>query len=528
MANLLSSPAEEGFIRGRPCGRHCADRAASWVLAATVLGSGMAIVDGTAVNVALPTMQTELGGSVSDMQWVVEAYALCLAALILVGGTLGDHYGRRRVFSIGVALFAASSAWCGLAPDATMLIIARAVQGIGAALMVPGSLALLSSSFDEAQRGRAIGIWSSATAMTAALGPVLGGWLVETVSWRWIFFMNLPLAVVVLAITARYVPESREVRPAGGLDWVGALLVTAGLGGLVFGLIESANLGFGHPIVIVTLGAGLLLIGLFIWYESRVAAPMLPLDMFRSRAFTGANLLTLLLYAALSGGLFFLPFNLIQVQGYSPTEAGAALLPFVLLISVLSRWAGGLVPRFGARLPLTVGPLVAGIGFALFARPGIGGSYWTTFFPAVVCLGLGMAISVAPLTTAVMNAVPADRAGLASGINNAVARAGSLLAIAVLGIVALQSFNARLDLRLDELGAPVELRLQLDEERVKLAGAIVPGETEPGLRRAIEGAIAGSFVGGFRAVMLIAAGLAAASALSALFTIGDAPLRSGT
>jgi len=380
-------------------------------------------------------------------------------------------------------------------------------------LLVPGSLAIISASFSEQERGKAIGTWSGFTAITAALGPVLGGWLIESFSWRWVFFINIPLAVIVLAILFLRVPESFDEQGPKKLDLKGAALSTIGLGSLVYGLIESANLGLVHPIVISTLIVGLTALLLFIIVEKQSPAPMMPLELFRSKTFRGVNLLTLLLYAALAGTLFFVPFNLIQVQGYSATAAGAAFLPLILIIFFLSRWAGGLVGRYGARIPLTVGPTIAAIGFALFAVPDIGGSYWATFFPAFVILGVGMAVSVAPLTTAVMNAVDVRHAGIASGINNAASRTAGLLAVAVLGIVILNSFNSSLDKSLDNLAVPAAIQQTVDEQRIKLAGIVVSDEIDEELQTALEEAIANSFVDSFRLVMYIAAVLALLSAL---------------
>jgi EmrB/QacA subfamily drug resistance transporter len=481
----------------------------------------MAFIDGTVVNVALSALQADLNATVVDVQWVVEAYALLLASLLLAGGSLGDIYGRRRIYTTGVIVFAAASIWCGLAPDVLQLIFARGVQGIGAALLVPGSLAIISASFSEKDRGRAIGTWSGFTAITGALGPVIGGWLIEHGSWRWVFFINLPLALIVLALTFRYVPESRNPAATTGLDWLGVISATAGLGGVVFALIESSTRGWRDPMVMIALMIGLAALASFFVVEATSRAPMLPLSIFRSRNFSGANLLTLFLYSALSGGLFFFPLNLIQVQGYSATAAGAATLPLILLVFLLSRWSGGLVERYGARRPLVIGPIVAACGLALFALPSIGGSYWTTYFPAVVVLGLGMAVSVAPLTTTVMNAVGQAQAGVASGVNNAVSRVAAVLAIAVFAIIMLATFNRYLENRLLAFNLPPEVMQQLEEQRIRLAAADVREGIDIDVRAGIKRLVKESFVAGFRVVMLIASALALASAVCAWLIIED-------
>jgi EmrB/QacA subfamily drug resistance transporter len=503
----IKSPCEEAATRAAPgAAQSCRG---PWVLIATILASSMAFIDGTVVNVALPALQTALHASVTDIQWVVESYALLLASLLLLGGSLGDVYGRRRIFLFGVLLFAIGSSWCGLASSITSLIVARGLQGIGAAFLIPGSLAMISASYTADERGRAIGTWSGFTAITAAIGPVLGGWLVEHASWRWVFFINLPLAVVVIVLSLWRIKESRNEAAIKRLDWQGAALATFGLGAITYALINGSATTSGREAVVWGLGlAGVGALVAFLIVESHSPAPMVSLHLFRSKDFSGANLLTFLLYAPLSGILFFFPLDLIQVQHYSATQAGAALLPLILLIFVLSRWSGGLVARYGARLPLTIGPLVAASGFALFLRPGIGGAYWNTFFPAVVVMGIGMAISVAPLTTAVMESVPFSEVGVASGVNNAVSRIAGLLAIAVFGLVLSAGFNRALSRSLAQIQLTPSARQSAETQRSKLAGAQI---SDLLVKRAFDDA----FVSGYRQVIWISVGLALLSALSA-------------
>ena len=508
----MKPPCDELVIRSGTTGEGCAEKAGPWILAATILGSSMAFIDGTIVNVAAPRFQSTFQASVVDVQWVIESYGVFLSALILAGGALGDWLGRRLVFLIGVGVFALASAGCGLAPSIRALIIARSVQGIGAALLVPGSLAIISASFDEKTRGRAIGTWSGFTAITMALGPVAGGWLIEHASWRWAFFLNVPLAAAVVALSLWRVPESRNPQMKR-LDWVGAWLATTSLGGLVTALLESSNSGWGSAIVVSSLAGGVVLLIGFLWFESRAASPMVSLELFKSRTFLGANILTLLLYAAIGVFFFFFPLALMQVYGYSATAAGAASLPVILLMFVLSRWSGGLVARYGGRTPLIAGPLVAAGGFAVFAMTlASGEGYWRTFFPATVVLGFGMAVTVAPLTTVVMSSVDKDHSGAASGINNAVARLAGVLAIAVFGIVMVKIFSTEMDRSLLRLPVPVEAAQEIRSKEIELAGMELPNSLDGDGKAFAKKAVSEAFLAGFRVVLFSCAGLAMGSA----------------
>lgn len=488
----------------------CSESAAPWILGATILASSMAFIDSTAINIALPALQASFHATVVDVQWVVEAYGLFLGALILVGGSLADLFGRRLIFLAGVTVFTLASVACGVAPNLQLLIGARSVQGVGAALLVPGSLAIISSAFDEKTRGHAIGTWSGFTAITTAIGPVLGGWLVEHGSWRWVFFINVPLAAAVIVISLWRVPESRS-EVTHRVDWPGAFLATFGLAGLVFSCIESSRLGWKNSLVFSSLVGGLVCLAAFIAFEARSTSPMVPLSLFHNRDFSGANLLTLFLYAAIGIFFFLFPLNLIQVQGYSATATGAAILPLILTMFVLSRWSGGLVARYGARRPLILGPLIAALGFVLFTVPSVTRSYWSAFFPAVMVLAFGMALTVAPLTTDVMNSVDQKRVGTASGINNAVARIAGVLAIAVLGIVMVFAFRARLEHSLEHLSLPSQMLKDLRAQETQLGGLEAPAGLDPNTKFALSNMIRQAFVFGFRIVMVLCAGLSVAS-----------------
>jgi EmrB/QacA subfamily drug resistance transporter len=452
-----------------------------WVLPATILGSSMSFIDGSVVNVALPAMQRDLATSFATLQWVVNGYMLTLASLILFGGSAGDRFGRRRIFISGLLLFAGASLACGLAPSAAWLVAARLVQGVGAALLTPTSLAIIGSAYSGEARGVAIGTWAAAGAITTALGPPLGGWLIDTIGWRSIFFVNLPIAAVTLIFAVK-LPADRGINRSEPLDHTGALFAVLSLGLLSYGLIALGEGAAGAAATALSCAAAA--IWIFIRREVHARSPMMPPSLFHERSFTGANALTVLLYAALSGALFLLPFLLIQVHGYSATAAGAAFLPFSVIVGVGSRWSGGLVSRFGPRLPLVVGPIVTAAGFAILGVSGNLPSYWIGFLPGLTVVGIGMTVTIAPLTTTVFDSAPDEKSGTAAGINKAAARLGSLLAIAALGLA--------------------------------FGGAASPAVAGPALAYS------------YRLAMLAAATLAVLSALTAALTISAQKARSAT
>lgn len=492
---------------------------AAWVLAATIIGSAMVFIDGSAVNVALPVMQADLHASAIALSWIVVGYALFLGSLMLAGGALGDRIGRKRIFVSGAVLFACASAACGLATSATAIVAARAVQGIGAAMLAPGSLSLLSASFDHERRAKAIGTWSAMTAISAVIGPALGGWLAQHASWRWVFFINLPLSIAVVAISLAKVPESRDVHLSRHVDWVGASLSTLGLGGFAYGLTFAPQLGWTNAGVLAGLISGVLLLAAFVFAERTERDPMLPGTLFASRTFTGANVLTFCVYAALSASLYFLPFKMIQLDGYSPTAAGVSLLPFVLIMFAMSPWSGALVSRIGARIPLVAGPAIVAVGFVMLGMLGARGLYWTTYFPGIVVFGVGMGLLVAPLTATVMNSVDEDLVGTASGVNNAVSRVAGLLAVAAGGSLMILMFSALLQHQLlaDDIAAG--LRGAVLTGRLALAATPIPSGLDAATHARIAAAIVSAYEGGYRVVMATCAALSALGAAIAAATI---------
>jgi EmrB/QacA subfamily drug resistance transporter len=492
----------------------------NWVLAACVLGSSMAFIDSSVVNVALPKMESELETTLAYMTWVINAYTLCMSALLLIGGAAADQIGRRRIFITGITIFSIASIGCGFAPNVEVLILARAIQGVGAALLIPCSLAIIGAAFSEKDRGAAIGVWSGASAIAAGSSPLMGGWLVDHVTWRAIFLINPIIALPTILIALRHVPESIDTEAKKGLDGPGAALAFFGLGSVVYGLIAASERGWSSPIVLGAILLGVILLVAFIAAERRSQTPMMPLNVFTSLTFSGVNILTLLLYGALGGTMFFLPFLLIQVHGYTATEAGAAFLPFTLILALLSKWGGGLVDRFGARLPLMVGPTIVAGGFALLGVPGTSGSYWTTFFPPMVVLGLGLAVTVAPLTTTVLNSVAQHQTGVASGVNNAVAQVASLLLIAILGTVGIATLNRALDRNLE--GASAEVRHIGDLARRGFVLPAMPPNTPQQVQETARAVIANSFLDTIRHVMMLTTALSLASAVAAAITIKKA------
>jgi EmrB/QacA subfamily drug resistance transporter len=499
-----------------------------WIMAGAILASSMGFIDGTALNVVLPSLQKGLGAKGADLFWVLNAYLLMLASLILIGGSLGDRVGRKRVFMIGIGVFMIGSAACGCSPDTTLLILFRIVQGIGGALMIPGSLSLISAAIDEKEKGKAIGIWSAATTVVTVGGPILGGALADAGLWRYIFFINLPIGAVALLILWRKVEESKDESSSGGLDFAGSFAIALGLALLTFGCLRIPGMGWRHWGTGGTMGAGLLLLIVFIWIEKRSRSPMMPLDLFANRTFSGANALSFFLYAGLGAGMLFLSLNLVQVQGYSQLESGLTFLPFTLLMITLSRYAGGLSDRWGARPLLIAGPLVAGVGLLLLSFVGQThgrADYWSSFFPGIVLLGLGMTFTVAPLTAAVMGSVDQRFSGVASGVNNAMTRIASVFANAVFGALAVVFFSGALAGKVSGIPAistmPVQEKQAVMAQAVNLGNASVPALVDKKYKSTVEAAYRDAFIAAYVKILRIAAVLAWLGALMAFVFVSS-------
>lgn len=487
------------------------------ILTATILASGMAFLDGSIVNIAIPTIQEKLNATITGIQWIVNGYALMLCALILISGALGDRFGRKKIFSLGIGLFITASFLCSIAHTITQLELFRALQGIGGAMMVPGSLSIINIAFEESVRGRAIGIWSGFAGGVAALGPLAGGWLVQYFGWPSIFYINIPLGLLALFLTIRYVPESRN-HESTKIDIEGALLIFLSLLGISYGLISVPDLGWSNPDVIISLIGGLIAFFFFILVEKRVKEPLIPFHIFKFPLVTGANLATLFLYFALSGVIFFLVLNFQQVQHYSPVLAGLGMLPTVLLITFLSGVGGTLADKIGPRVPMIVGPLIVSIGMASLILPGKNANYFLQYLPGLILFGVGMAIVIAPLTKSAL-AVESKYSGAASGVNNAVARVAGLLAVALLGLIVVTLFKGQLSQHMASSHFIDNQKQQIMIQENKLGGITMPPNFSFKQKQVAQAAVEDSFIYGFRWAMGINAFLAFLSAVISFFTI---------
>jgi len=498
--------------------------AGKWIMTSCIMASAMAFIDGTALNVVLPALQNSLHATGTDLFWILNAYLLMLAALILIGGSMGDRLGRKKVFMIGIFIFIAGSAACGVAPNVTLLILFRIIQGIGSALMIPGSLSLISSSINEDERGKAIGTWSAVTTFVTIGGPILGGALADAGLWRYIFFINIPIGIIALLILWREVKESRDEKNVHRLDFTGAFAIAFGLALLTYGFLRIPVSGFDHWQVYVSLIAGLLLLIIFLIIENKSKYPMMPLTLFKIPAFTGTNLLTFFLYAGLGAAMLFLSLNLVQIQGYSQLQSGLTFLPFSALMISLARYAGSLADRHGPRMLLIAGPALAGLGFLILSFTGQTNGpedYWTSFFPGMVVLGLGMSLTVAPLTATVMAAVSDQFSGTASGVNNAVSRIAGVFANAIFGALAFLFFTAALQTDLKMFPITTGEKQEVMAQVVNLGNARLPDNINPDLKIPVEKLYRDGFIDAYSRIMKISAILAFLASLMALLFIKD-------
>jgi len=493
-------------------------RTQTWVLTTAILGSGLVFIEGTVVNLALPALQADLHAASTDLQWVVNAYLLMLGSFMLIGGSLGDRFGMRRVFITGSLVFAFGAAGCAFAPSLPLLVAARVLQGAGGALLVPACLALISLHYSVKERGRAIGIWAGASALTTAVGPLLGGALVDGWGWHSVFLLMVPLAALAAALAAWKVPVDPPPAHARDLDYPGAALLAAALGLCIYAFTVRGSAWLPAACALLA-GAG------FLWREHRAKPPMLSLGLFRSWPFSGTNLMTLMLYGALSGGLYFLPFDLIQVQGYTALQAGAAFLPFVLIMGFGSSLAGDLIRRFDPRRVLTLGPLLTAGGFLLLGLPGTQADYLTGFLPGIIVMGVGMTVSVTPLTTVVMEALSPEHAGIASGVNNTAARLAGVLAVAGMTALAVTLFSPAVAHALEGAGVPDGLSGQLQGGAAQLAELTAPPGTSPDLAQSVHAAVGSAYVYTFRRIMQLSALMAALAGAVAWFSLAQHPTR---
>jgi EmrB/QacA subfamily drug resistance transporter len=493
-----------------------------WIMAATIMASAMAFIDGTALNVVLPSLQHSLNASGADLFWILNAYLLMLASLTLIGGSLGDKLGRKKIFGLGIMIFLLGSVLCGFAPSVFLLIIFRGIQGIGGALMIPGSLSLISSSIHEKERGKAIGTWSAATTMVTIGGPILGGALGDAGLWRFIFFINIPIGLVTLLMLWKKVKEISSEDENKSIDVIGCITIAAGLALLTFGFLRIPAVGFQRAEVIGSLAGGLLLLIVFIWLEKKIAHPMMPLSLFKNMTFSGVNLLTFFLYAGLGAAMLFLGLNLVQVQGYSQLQSGLTFLPFTILMIIFARFAGALADKHGPKLFLITGPALAGAGLLLlaFVKQTAGPpEYWTTFFPGILLFGFGMSITVSPLTAAVMGAVEDRYSGTASGVNNAVTRISNVFANAIFGALAVLFFSATLSGELKDKAFTETQIQQIEAQAKNLGNAAVPKDIDDSKKNIVQQEYRDSFIKAYSNILFIASGLCFAGALMSVIFI---------
>lgn len=488
-----------------------------FILIATILASGMAFLDGTVVNIAIPAIQSQFNSTLSNIQWVISGYSLMLCSLILLSGALGDKFGRKRIFLYGIILFTISSFLCSISQSISELILFRFIQGIGGAMMVPGSLSIIDVSFADEIRGRAIGLWSGFAGGVAALGPFLGGWLVQMFHWPSIFYINIPLGIIAAFITFKFVPESKNVH-SQKIDLIGSALIFLSLLGITYGLISAPNDGWTNPLTLMTLIGGIILFILFIFSQLKLKEPLIPIQIFKSPLVSGANIVTLFLYFALSGLIFFLVLNLQQIQHYTPIQAGLAVLPSIILITFLSEEGGNLADKIGPRIPMIVGPIIVAIGMAYLIIPGVNVNYWTQIFPGLILFGTGMSLVIAPLTKSALE-VDSDHSGAASGINNAVARIAGLLAVALLGAIVLSVFKIHLNSDLTNSSLNNIQRHQIILQENKLGNISMPDNFNSQTKTIAQNVVDDSFIFGFRIAMLINAILAFIAGIIAYFTI---------